>query len=674
MSGDFILLFLVLFPMLGAAAAFFLKRASKKISDYAAAFVGIIEFAVMVIACIEEGSLSFSWQWFAGFGVSFEFDGFRRVYGLVIAFMWMMTLIFSLDYFSRYEDRSAYWFFNLVTLGATVGVFFSADLYTTFIFFEIMTFTSFMWVAFERSREAIRAANTYLAVAVIGGMIALFGMFLLQNELGTLNISALYPAAAAAENKNRIFVGGLCMLLGFGAKAGMFPLHIWLPKAHPVAPAPASALLSGILTKTGIFGILVVSANIFRYDAKWGAVVALFGVITMVLGAVLAILSGELKRTLACSSMSQIGFILVGVGMMNLLGEHNILAARGVLMHMVNHSLFKLLLFMVAGVIAMKSHKLALSDIRGFGANKPLLKIVFLIGAAGISGIPLLSGYVSKTLLHESIVEYIALSSGVAAALSTALEWVFLLSGGMTVAYMAKLYTVIFVHKPAADSGFDKRGKYMSRRTSLVLVICAAVILVLGVVPNITADYVMDMGQGFLTTAESHHAVSYFSFTNLKGTLISVAIGAVIYFAVVRRLIRTKDGYITVDTERFDMEDKFYRVIGRELYAIFEIIFIAIGAIPDLIVAGLSKTVLKEKRESEESKEHRTLAYQVGSVIDATESIVRGGPKTNRTAKMMYTEYEALSRTTRRITRNLSFALIMACIGICLTLLFLILR
>ena len=133
----------------------------------------------------------------------------------------------------------------------------------------------------------------------------------------------------------------------------MFPLHIWLPKAHPVAPAPASALLSGILTKSGVFGILVIARNLFRADVAWGDAVLFLGVVTMVLGAVLAVFSVDLKRTLACSSMSQIGFILVGVAMQGLLSGENALAAWGTILHMLNHSLIKLVLFVAAGVVYM---------------------------------------------------------------------------------------------------------------------------------------------------------------------------------------------------------------------------------------------------------------------------------------------------------------------------------
>lgn len=216
----------------------------------------------------------------------------------------------------------------------------------------------------------------------------------------------------------------------------MFPLHIWLPKAHPVAPAPASALLSGILTKSGIFGIIVVSANIFRADPTWGAMLLMLGLITMLGGAVLAVFSVNLKRTLACSSMSQIGFILTGIAMSCLLGEENALAARGALLYMVNHSLFKLVLFMAAGVVYMNLHQLNLNDIRGFGRRKPLLHFAFLMARWAWRAVPLFSGYVSKTLIHEGIVEYVHLLSEMGKSgevmLYTLAEWVYLFSGGLT--------------------------------------------------------------------------------------------------------------------------------------------------------------------------------------------------------------------------------------------------
>ena len=239
------------------------------------------------------------------------------IYCYIALFMWSVSLLFSKEYFAHYSHKVRYYGFMLLTMFATLGVFLAKDLFTMFIFFEVMSLSSYVWVVQEETEEALKVGVTYLTIAVIGGMVMLMGLFLLNHTLGTLEIAELYQSVQSVwkEKSGQIYTAGFLMLFGFGAKAGMFPLHFWLPKAHPVAPAPASALLSGILTKCGILGILVLTAQIFVHDLTWGSVILTLGVFGMVVGAVLAVFSVNLKRTLACSSVSQIGFILVGVGM-----------------------------------------------------------------------------------------------------------------------------------------------------------------------------------------------------------------------------------------------------------------------------------------------------------------------------------------------------------------------
>ena len=452
---------LVFLPMLGALISYLIGRKSKPGRN---AFVCVLLTAECLLAvlgiyqAILGRELTFTWEGFAGLGLHFRLDGFRALYTLVAAFMWMMTGFFSPQYFAHYHNRNRYYFFTLMTLGATAGVFLSDDLYTTFIFFEIMSFTSYTWVAHEETPGAMRAAETYLGIAVVGGMVTLMGLFMLWHKLGSLAFADLQKAGETLDAKE-LYLPGALVMFGFAAKAGMFPLHIWLPKAHPVAPAPASALLSGVLTKAGIFGVLVTSCNLFLHNGAWGNVVLALGVATMFGGALLAMFSVDLKRTLACSSMSQIGFILVGVGMQCLLGHHNALAVQGTLLHMVNHSLIKLCLFMAAGAVYMNLHKLNLNDIRGFGRNKIVLHIAFLMGALGISGVPLWNGYISKSLLHESILEYVELlhEQGLSAAWYSATEWIFVITGGMTFSYMLKLYFALFWDRPAGR-GADPAG------------------------------------------------------------------------------------------------------------------------------------------------------------------------------------------------------------------------
>ena len=196
-------------------------------------------------------------------------------------------------------------------------------------------------------------------------------------------------------------------------------------------------------------------------SVSWGNTLLFLGVVTMLLGGILALLSVNLKRTLACSSMSQIGFILVGISMQTLLGEHSAIAAGGTVLHMVNHSMIKLVLFVCAGIIYMNLHRLNLNDMKGWGRGKPFLTAVFLLGALDICGIPPFGGYISKTLLHESIVEYASMLSGASYFVIKCCEYLFMFTGGLTVAYMTKLFVCIFVEKPAAETAAHGSAKLL---------------------------------------------------------------------------------------------------------------------------------------------------------------------------------------------------------------------
>lgn len=709
---------LIFIPMVGAAVSYIVGKKRKRYRDYLVCAISALEFALAVyLLCryIDGGAAdSFvSLSGVCGMGLSFTADGFRTVYICIAAFMWMGTSLFSAEYFGHYRNRNRYYLFLLVTLGATVAIFLSADLYTTFVFFEIMSFASYVWVAQDERQESLRAAATYLAVAVIGGLVMLMGLFLLYYQAGTLEIDRLYEAC---RGKN-VYAAAVCLLFGFGAKAGVFPLHIWLPKAHPVAPAPASALLSGILTKTGIFGILVISCKIFLHDKVWGTAILGLGVITMVIGAVLALFSIDFKRTLACSSVSQIGFIMVGIGMQGLLGEENMLAVRGSFLHMLNHSLFKLVLFMAAGVIYMNLHKLDLNEIRGFGRKKPLLAFVYLMGAFGIGGIPLFSGYISKTLLHESIVEYAEILTqdpGAAILFSAGdmrvIEVVFLVSGGLTVAYMTKLFMAVFVEKnedAALQEKYDGLKKYMSPLSSAILLAVSLLFPVMGIFSGVTMDKLADLGQGFMGIAKAGERVSYFSFGNLKGALISFAIGAFLYIAVSRgwMMKQSADGgrvYVDRWPKFLNLEENLFRplllvilpaVCGRvcsildgvtDTMAKFLIKTGAVVAgIPDVLVDAfvvfLRRTIYKDYTKAGELKEGNSLTYILGSAANGVcrflnRTFWRNHPKTTDYRHKLALDYWGLRETVYMITRSLSYGLILFSIGLCATLIYLLVR
>lgn len=560
----FLMLFLILFPMAASVAVFPLRKRSREYRNRFVQAVPMVELAAAALLLfLPDAALEL--PGICGLGLQLAAGNLGRLLILTAAFLWAMTGLNCPSYFASAEGCNRFYLFWLLTLGALMGVFLAADLFTLFVFFEMMSFTSYVWVAQNETKEALRAGETYLAVAVIGGMALLAGLLLLYHLFGTLEIARLQTLAAslATEQKGLLYVaGGLC-LTGFGAKAGMFPLHIWLPKAHPVAPAPASALLSGILTKSGVFGVLIISRYLFWTDVSWNRVVLALGVVTMVLGAVLAVFSIDLKRTLACSSMSQIGFILIGVAMQGYLNGENALAAWGTVLHMLNHGLIKLVLFVSAGVIYVGAHSLDLNDIRGWGRNKPWLKAVFFVGAASIAGVPGFSGYVSKTLLHESIVEYIHMLQhmGSSAAAFQAVEWLFLISGGLTVAYMTKLFVAIFV-SPKAVGQRPAVREYMSPGTRISLGLGALVLLILGVTPGATMERIGAWAAEFLH-ADHGHAVHYFAWVNLKGACISLGLGALVYLVVVRRMLTRRENGKLVCLDRWpgrlDLETLVYR-------------------------------------------------------------------------------------------------------------------
>jgi len=571
-----LLILLPLLPVIAAPLAYFLAARSRP-KGYAL-LIGITGAGFLAAVWLLSGAfsgreVSLALPVWAGFGLTLRADGLRALYVTVLCFMWLLTSLLTPEYFIHGHSHSRYLLFTLITFGASLGVFLSDDFYTALLFFEVMSLASYPWVAHEEDNKAMRAAATYLAIAVFGGMSALFGLILLKARLGTLAFEALPQTVAALTDKGSLLVPELLVLVGFGAKAGIFPLHVWLPKAHPVAPAPASALLSGGLTKIGIFGILVLTSRVFIHDALWGQILLVLGCITMVLGALLGLMSVNIKRTLACSSVSQIGFITIGIAMQALLRHENALAAQGTVLHMLNHSFIKLTLFMAVGVLVMKTHRLNINAIKGYGRNKPLLALAFFIGAASISGIPLFSGYISKTLLHESLLEYIHMApeTGWPLGLVPLVETLFTITGGLTFAYMLKLFIAVFIEKngnPQVQAHYDSIRPAMNRTSGFSLALSALVLLALGLFPDALMTPLANLSLPFLRTAPPAHAVDYFAWVNLKGAGISLIIGIVVYLVVVRGLLmRTSSGgerrYVNKLPAWTDLENRVYRPLLR---------------------------------------------------------------------------------------------------------------
>ncbi|MBE6999990.1 MAG: sodium:proton antiporter [Ruminococcaceae bacterium] len=620
---------------------------------------------------------------FCGFGMSFRLDGFRVLYALIGGVMWLMTGMLSKQYFAHhYHNRNRYYFFTLMTLGATAGVFLSDDLYTTFIFFEVMSFTSYTWVAHEENPGAMKAAETYLAIAVIGGMVTLMGLFMVHHLIGSLSFEALHHAGEHMD-PSQLYLPGILVMFGFAAKAGAFPVHIWLPKAHPVAPAPASALLSGALTKVGIYGIVVLTTSLFHGDEAWGNMLLVLAVATMFGGALLAVFAVDLKRILASSSMSQIGFVLIGVALSAALGEEGSIAAAGAIYHMMNHSILKLGLFMGAGAVYMNLHALDLNKLRGFGRKKPVLAVLFAFGGLGLGGIPLWNGYLSKTLLHEAILEY---AHHTGSMWISGVEWIFMLTGGMTLAYMTKIFVALFLDKPGEESLKSKKGSYATLLSRVVLALSALLILVMGI-PGVMARFVEP---ALFFAGGSHlHIPHFFAWEALKGAVITLCVASVVYFGLIRGLLMKNGRYLDRWPARLDLENTLYRPIllgflpglfggvAKLLSALPDLVFRALpwvfGAIfrflcdlPDRILLVLRKTVLREVKPK--------VAIHKGSLVSETLGHVANRlTHTNRFVVYYGSVEKWMRENVSEIGSGFSFALLLTCLGLCVTLIGLLL-
>lgn len=725
------MIFTVFFPFVSAIVIWMLGRNSvvyensssdKKVMNIPAYIMIIIStceliaLLFMLLNHINESMLSsLSLGGVGGLGLNFTFTGFRSVFAILTAFAWLVTFVYSKEFMKNDVNVIRYDFYNLMTLGATMAIFFAADFFTLFFFFEIMSFTSFVWVAHRQTKESEYAAGTYLGIAIAGGLAILMGLFLVYSTLGTLTFGELSSAAynhiyTTKQSKIMLVIAAGCMFAGFGAKASAFPVHVWLPQSYTEAPAPATALLSAILSKTGVFGILLVTIEVLPADENWGMFIVIIGVLTMVIGGIRGVLCDNLKTTLAYSSMSQIGFILVGVGMQGLINhlmysglissasteaeeinEAFNLAANGTLLHMMNHSLVKLILFMIAGIIFMNVGSYELNRVKGFGHKKPFMLVCFLLAAAGVGGIPLLNGYISKTLLHESIVEYTKIIGEINQNLTVftpdllkTIEYLFLFSGGLTIAYMTKLFIVLFVEKnedEKVQSEYETNQKYITFGGKIAIGLCAITIPFIGILPHMTADKIASYGYDIvpLYMKKIEEEVHYFSAKNLSGAIVSICVGAIVYLVLVRVLM--------VDKKTKSYADPFPKWINLEKYVYRAFLYTAIpfilgiisrilDSLVDTVVVILRKTIYSDRALPYELPEGNYVIHKTSSVLEGLNKLYcmitnkEYEPK-NYEHKMALKHTETFENA-KIIERSMSFGLFMFCLGLALTMIYLL--
>jgi formate hydrogenlyase subunit 3/multisubunit Na+/H+ antiporter MnhD subunit len=408
-------------------------------------------------------------------------------------------------------------------------------------------------------------------MAVAGGMILLMGLFLVYDYTGTLILGDLKVPFQTLGNIKYVIAG--LIITGFGVKAGMFPLHGWLPKAYTAAPTPATAVLSGILKKTGIFGILITSEFILGGDIKVSFVLLVLGLITMLLGGFFAMFQRNIKRILAYSSMSQMGYIILGISLMGLLGEDKAIAFYGTIYHVINHAIFKVLLFMCAGLIYIVLHELSINEISGFGRKKYILKTVFLVGLCAIIGMPGFAGFTSKTLLHHAVSEAHHIYGG----WFVFVEILFTLSSAFTVAYLLKIFIAVFVEENQYCTKKLKMevSKKLNRIAFLPMCVLAALLIYIGMKPEFIMNILGKASVPF-NVGNEFHSFDFYSLDNIKTSLLTILLGFFIYVAFVRTVLIKGDRehryYDNLVLNWFNINTDFFRPLGRFLIIGFSVI------------------------------------------------------------------------------------------------------
>ena len=334
-------------------------------------------------------------------------------------------------------------------LAAMAFVLIADDAYFFMVTWESMALASYFLVTFEHHSEQNRKAGfLYLLIAHLGALGILLAFGVLQGGVGDYTFDALREAELTPFWATTAF---LLAFFGFGAKAGMLPLHAWLPEAHPAAPSPVSALMSGVMLKTAIYGMVrVIYDLIGGIRWEWGVTVLLFGAATSLFGVLFALMQHDLKRLLAYHSVENIGIILIGIGLsMIFIGSgHPVAGVLGLvagLYHTLNHAVFKALLFLGAGAILKSTGLRNLNEMGGLIRYMPRTAMYFLVGALAISALPPLNGFVSEWLTFQASLQAPLLESGVVRSLVPIVAAVLALSGALTGMCFVKVYGVAFL-------------------------------------------------------------------------------------------------------------------------------------------------------------------------------------------------------------------------------------
>ncbi|MBR4209080.1 MAG: hypothetical protein IKQ96_02550 [Lachnospiraceae bacterium] len=460
---------------------------ARKIIVLASIFLSFLMVVAMIKPVMLEGQIISYWlgNWepamgFA-FGIGLEVDAVGLFFGLIISTAVLVSGLYSFEYMSHDDALGYYYTLYLMLGGGVLGLVFSGDLFNIFVMVEIMTFSAVALTAFRNEKYgALEAAFKYLVVGSIGSTSVLVGTILLYNQTHTLNLAQIASILPSVSNGVTAVAFGF-LFVGFATKAFLFPFQPLAADAHAVAPSSISVLISGVLTKTGVYGIIRLVYVLYQ-SMNLGPVktlVVFIGTLSMFICVTMALAQHDFKRLLAFHSISQVGYVITAVGLSTALG------VAGGLYHAMNHTLFKSLLFLTAGAVLHQTDTTNLDELGGLSKRMPKTTVLFLIGAASISGLPPFNGFASKWMIYQATFEAAAAQNNFGFALVGIIE---MLTSVLTLASFIKVtQSVFFGQMPKKWENVKEVGNGMI----IPMGILAALCVITGVAPSAVEKYLL---------------------------------------------------------------------------------------------------------------------------------------------------------------------------------------
>lgn len=442
--------------------------------DWLAVAAVIAELLVVLSMFPDARAQTLTYQlgnWTPPAGIVLAVDALGILAAALISGISALVVIYSITYMGRDTGLDKYYTLLFLVVAGMMGVALTGDLFNLYVFFEIMSIASYALVSFRRKWQSIEASIKYMIVGSLGTSLILIGIASLYGLTGTLTIGHLMQRIPLIPTS--YLIAPLAFLIvGFGIKIAMVPLHMWMPDAYQAAPSSVSALLSGASGAVGVYALIRVIYMLFGI-AGVGTILAGLGAATMVLGAMMALMQKDLKRLLAYSGISQMGYVLVGVGLGTALG------IQGGLFHLFNNAIYKTMLFMIAGALIYRVGTTNMDRLGGLWKSMPITGSLFAVGALAIAGVPPFNGFASKWMIYVAGVN--------AGGLGYALTAVALITSALTLAYFLKALNAVFLgHRPGHLADVKEVPKLMLAPIIILGVLC----LVFGVLPQLGVDLV----------------------------------------------------------------------------------------------------------------------------------------------------------------------------------------